>query len=111
MRFGRSKSANAWDSNTFQTVMALKDAGLITASEASKLLFGENGPGGSGGDPLAGARFAEQQRAQRMQEVMAAQNAITQRTQNALANRLEGSKFAITPDMAASGYFPGLGPN
>lgn len=96
------------DPNTLATVKALTDAGLITAADARKLLFGDS-LGSS--DPYAGARLAEQIRANRMQEVLAAQNAITQRTQNALSNRLEGSKFAITPDMAASGYFPGLGPN
>lgn len=70
---------------------------------------------GSGSDPYAGNRDArdatrlqEQIRAQRIQEVQAAQDAIMQRQQA----RLEGARYAVTPSMRASGgYFPGLEPN
>lgn len=54
--------------------------------------------------------LAEQIRHARMAEAQAAADAASQRFQAMMQARLQGAKYAITPSMAASGYFPGLSP-
>lgn len=56
------------------------------------------------------AELAERAREARMQEAQAAADAAAQRQQAMMDARLAGAKYAVTPSMAASGYFPSLGP-
>ena len=67
-------------------------------------------PAGMANVAVRQQELAEQIRHQRMQEAQAAADAAQARFQSMMQARLEGAKYAVTPSMAASGYFPGLSP-
>jgi hypothetical protein len=84
----------------------MRPGGELDATERKRVL-GSYGAADGSGDPYAGARFAEQIRAQRISEAMQAIDNRRMAINAAQQARLEGAGFAVSPNMT---HFPGLGP-